>query len=299
MQSPTGYSILLLIWLFIALQVSYRPENCFFVNEHQKSAESYQKRSNTKWKYWLDEWVDTQITKSKELEDLDLSSKTKPKDETLNKTPRNSSPRRLANNHRRQVSMGEEEPQNPGAVTTPTYMVATESAKAKSRSSSSPKIRPRSFDTQSESYSPYKNKLCLTTSVMSEAPSKVRIANNGNNTRPSAYQQRSPGLRGFSIGPLKSCNSTLLNDLSINSERSLPSWNKQSSLRWVDFEPCIYIHTFQCHLLEGHNSHVYQIKSSFFFVHTCLFHSISFGSLHNDKVNRDIVIWLSVQDNIK
>ncbi|VVB14375.1 unnamed protein product [Arabis nemorensis] len=200
---------------------------------HRKSAESYQKRSNTKWKYWLDEWVDTQITKSKELEDLDLSSKTKPKDETLNKTPRNSSPRRLANNHKRHVSIGEEEQQNPGAgaVTTPTYMVATESAKAKSRSMSSPRIRPRSFDTQSESYSPYKNKLCLTTSVMSEAPSKVRIANNGSNTRPSAYQQRSPGLRGFNIGPLKSCNSTPLNDLSINSERSLPSWNKQSSLR--------------------------------------------------------------------
>lgn len=207
-----------------------------FLCEHQKSAESYQKRSNTKWKYWLDEWVDTQLTKSKELEDIDFSSKTKPKVETLNvkhlKTPRNSSPRRLVNNHRRQVSIGEEEVSPAAvAVTTPTYMVATESAKAKSRSLSSPRIRPRCFDTQSESYSPYKNKLCLTTSVMSEAPSKVRIANNGTNTRPSAYQQRSPGLRGFNIGPLKSCNHTLLNDLSINSERSLPSWNKQSSLR--------------------------------------------------------------------
>ncbi|CAH2072848.1 unnamed protein product, partial [Thlaspi arvense] len=203
---------------------------------HRKSAESYQKRSNTKWKYWLDEWVDTQRTKSKELEDLDLSLKTRPKDETLNRTPRNSSPRRPANNHRRQASISEEEQQNPAGavVTTPTYMVATESAKAKSRSLSSPRIRPRSFDTQSESYSPYKNKLCLTTSVMSEAPSRVRVGiSNGSNSRASAYQQqRSPGLRGFSIGPLKSCNnSTLLNDLSINSERSLPSWNKQSSLR--------------------------------------------------------------------
>ena len=158
----------------------------------------------------------------------------------MNKTPRNSSPRRLvsnSNNHRRQASISEEEPQNPVAAvtvtTTPTYMVATESAKAKSRSLSSPRIRPRSFDTQSESYSPYKNKLCLTTSVMSEAPSRVRVGNsNGNNSRASAYQQRSPGLRGFSIGPLKSCNNGgLLNDLSINSERSLPSWSKQSSLR--------------------------------------------------------------------
>ncbi|CAH8320403.1 unnamed protein product [Eruca vesicaria subsp. sativa] len=201
---------------------------------HRKSAESYQKRSNTKWKYWLDEWVDTQRTKSKELEDLDLSSRLKLKEDTLNKTPRNSSPRRLSNNHRRQASISEEEPQNSVAavtVTTPTYMVATESAKAKSRSLSSPRIRPRSFDTQSESYSPYKNKLCLTSSVMSEAPSKVRVGNS-NNSRASAYQQRSPGLRGFNIGPLKSCNNgTLLNDLSINSERSLPSWSKQSSMR--------------------------------------------------------------------
>ncbi|CAG7891578.1 unnamed protein product [Brassica rapa] len=151
---------------------------------HRKSAESYQRR-----KSWLDEWVGTQRTKSKELEDLDLSLQ--PKYEILNRTPR-----RLAsnnNNHRRQVSISEEEEQNPGGAvnvtTTPTYMVATESAKAKSRSlMSSPRIRSRSFDTQLESYSPYKNKMCLTSSVMSEAPNKVRA---------SAYQQRSPGLRGF------------------------------------------------------------------------------------------------------
>ncbi|KAG2239574.1 hypothetical protein Bca52824_091634 [Brassica carinata] len=150
---------------------------------HRKSAESYQKRSNTnKWKYWLDEWVDTQRTKSKELEDLDLSLKPKPNDEILNRTPRNSSPRRFMSsnsNHRRQVSISEEEEQNlAGAVTSvrPTYMVATESAKAKSRSlMTSPRIRSRSFDTQLESYSLYINKLGLTSSVMSEAPSRVRV----------------------------------------------------------------------------------------------------------------------------
>ncbi|KAL0874482.1 hypothetical protein Bca101_024187 [Brassica carinata] len=139
---------------------------------HRKSAESYQKRSNTnKWKYWLDEWVDTQRTKSKELEDLDLSLKPKPNDEILNRTPRNSSPRRFMSsnsNHRRQVSISEEEEQNlAGAVTSvrPTYMVATESAKAKSRSlMTSPRIRSRSFDTQLESYSLYINKLGLTSS---------------------------------------------------------------------------------------------------------------------------------------
>ncbi|CAH8328038.1 unnamed protein product [Eruca vesicaria subsp. sativa] len=113
---------------------------------HRKSAESYKKRSN-----WLDEWVDIQRTKSKELEDLDLSLKPKPKNETLSRTSKNSPPRRLAsnNNHRRQHSISEEEQQNPGGgvTTRPTYMVPTESAKAKSRSLSTPRIRPRSFDT--------------------------------------------------------------------------------------------------------------------------------------------------------
>ncbi|XP_010557836.1 PREDICTED: protein IQ-DOMAIN 14-like isoform X2 [Tarenaya hassleriana] len=197
---------------------------------HRKSAESYQKRHNTRWKYWLDQWVDTQLTKSKELEDLDFSSNTKPKDETFRdkqlKTPRNSSPRRSIN-HRRQVSVGEDD-QSPAlpspAVATRTYMAATESAKAKARSLSSPRVRPGSFDTQSESYSPYKNKLCLSSSIMSDAPSRVRVHKNGSNVnRPSGYQQRSPGLRGFNAGPV--------NDLSINSERSLPSWNRQSSFR--------------------------------------------------------------------
>ncbi|KAL0680959.1 hypothetical protein Bca4012_047806 [Brassica carinata] len=113
---------------------------------HRKSVESYQRRSS-----WLEEWVGTQRTKSKELEDLNLSLKPKPKDEMLNKTPRRLLTKNN-NNHRRQVSISEEEEQNPGgavAVVTPTYMVATESAKAKSRSlMSTPRIRSRSFDTQ-------------------------------------------------------------------------------------------------------------------------------------------------------
>ncbi|CAF1884231.1 unnamed protein product [Brassica oleracea var. botrytis] len=133
---------------------------------HRKSVESYQRRSS-----WLEEWVGIQRTKSKELEDLNLSlkPKPKPKDEMLNKTPRRFLTKNN-NNHRRQVSISEEKEQNPGgavAVVTPTYMVATESAKAKSRSlMSSPRIRSRSFDTQLESYSPYKNKMCLKSSVM-------------------------------------------------------------------------------------------------------------------------------------
>ncbi|OMO90143.1 hypothetical protein COLO4_19337 [Corchorus olitorius] len=96
-------------------------------------------------------------------------------------------------------------------------MAATQSAKAKVRSMSSPKLRPAAtcFDTQSESYSPYKNKLSLISSITSEMPSI--------SSRPSAYQQRSPSLKGVSP-PVKSNRPGLKLDLSFNSQSSLPNW---------------------------------------------------------------------------
>ncbi|XWS74721.1 hypothetical protein CRYUN_Cryun01aG0022200 [Craigia yunnanensis] len=207
---------------------------------HRKSAESEQNKSNGRLKYWLDEWVDTQANKSKELEDLDSvwTSNRRPTEENRAKQLRLKTfprqyhyhidgldspvpvPRRSF--HRKRCSLGEDNSFSTSPVV-PTYMTATQSAKAKVRSMSSPKLRPGSFDTQSESYSPYKNKLTLISSITSEVPSSCRIS-----SRPSAYQQRSPSLKGVPV-PVKSKRT--LKDLSFNSECSLPNWVRESTFR--------------------------------------------------------------------
>ncbi|KAK6227694.1 hypothetical protein SCA6_000034 [Theobroma cacao] len=205
---------------------------------HRKSTESEQNKGNGGLKYWLDQWVDTQVSKSKELEDLDSvwNSNPKPAEENRAKQLRLKTfprqyhmegldspllvPRRSF--HRKQCSLGEDNSFYTSPVV-PTYMAATQSAKAKVRSMSSPKLRPGSFDTQSESYSPYKNKLSLISSITRDVPNSCRIS-----SRPSAYQQRSPSLKGVP-GPVKSKRT--LKDLSFNSECSLPNWVRESTFR--------------------------------------------------------------------
>lgn len=181
--------------------------------------------------------MDTQVAKSKELEDLDsvLTSNPKPRVEYRGKKIKLQGLQRLCqlegvdspiafprkSLHRKQCSLGEDSSYS-GSPVVPTYMAATESAKAKTRStSSSPKLRRVSFDAYSDSYSPCKNKLSLI-STSAEVPASSR------NGRPSAYQQRSPSLKGLSI-PVKS-NRTL-KDLSFNSDRSSRTWDQQSAFR--------------------------------------------------------------------
>ncbi|KAH7519280.1 hypothetical protein FEM48_Zijuj08G0019300 [Ziziphus jujuba var. spinosa] len=41
---------------------------------HRKSAETERTKVNGRWRYWLEQWVDTQLNKSKELEDLEENS---------------------------------------------------------------------------------------------------------------------------------------------------------------------------------------------------------------------------------
>lgn len=174
--------------------------------------------------------MDTQLTKSKELEDLDtvLGSNTRNKDEfgvkklrLRNLQTRNHNeglmdspifvPRKSF--HRKQCSLGDENSFTSSPIV-PTYMAATESARAKARSLSSPKLRPESLD----GYSPCKNRLSLISSITSEVPISSTVG------RPGDYfHQRSPSMKGVR-GPVKS--NRKMNDLGFDSECSLSHWHQ-------------------------------------------------------------------------
>ena len=142
-----------------------------------------------RWRHWLDQWVNTQITLSRELEDLDsaLTSNRRQREdyerrqlklrnvEGQSKLEGLNSPTfvpRVSIHYRRPCSLGDHNSLSSSPVV-PAYMNATKSAKEKARSMSSWKIRPMNFDTCSESSSPYKNKLI--SFITTEVPSGGRI----------------------------------------------------------------------------------------------------------------------------
>lgn len=131
----------------------------------------------------MEQWVDTQLSKSKELEDSDSVFSSNYERTQL----------KIIQMHKQNEVEGLDSPilsSFPSSPSIPTYMAATKSTKAKVRSSSTPRTRVVGGNWEMNSdfcNSPCKKKISIGASNNNEV-----LGNSRNN------QQRSPSLKGLS-----------------------------------------------------------------------------------------------------
>lgn len=183
---------------------------------HRHSTDSEDGKSEARLRYWLEQYVSDQSHKNNEDKSGGKQLKWR-NTECINNPHLISLPRRSFHNHSNKQNSHREDGLHPSSPSsTPTYMAATESAKARTRSTSSPRVRPMHFESYSDSDSPYKHKISPMSSMNSEVTCLSKISNKSG----SSSQQKSPSFKGVP-GSIRSMRN--LRDVNLDSDSLLVS----------------------------------------------------------------------------